>query len=356
MKTPQLQSFIFPCLIGHQAGRRVLTISVSFDALARVLAADEYSHTLDRSQRELNRRRASAFADYVVDGLNGDKGYIIPPLIGNIEGDIKVDVSPDAPGFGFLTIPLNARIVLFDGQHRHKGIEEVCQRLFNTGNQTVTIELSENLTCEQRQQFFSDINGNASKPNAAINLAYDHSNVLSQLVRSVVMDNPVLQSKTDFERTNITGKSTHWVSFKSICDASARFTKVTDDTDNERLTRDLSALWNAWSRFTGLDDAGDLGYGDYAPEWLTFTAVMVNGFGFACQELLESMSATELAGKLTQMATDTPRRERDDFFLYEKWTGLCVSAETGKIVANIRSQRAAATRLVASVKAGSYHI
>lgn len=82
MKTPELQSFVFPCLIGHQAGRRVLTISVSFDALARVLAADEYSHTLDRSQRELNRRRATAFADYVVNGLNDDSGYIIPPLIG----------------------------------------------------------------------------------------------------------------------------------------------------------------------------------------------------------------------------------------------------------------------------------
>ncbi|EOH1345918.1 hypothetical protein ACLRU2_005178 [Citrobacter freundii] len=56
------------------------------------------------------------------------------------------------------------------------------------------------------------------------------------------------------------------------------------------------------------------------------------------------------------MATDTPRRERDDFFLYAKWTGLCVSVETGKIVANIRSQRAAATRLVAAVNAGSYNI
>lgn len=352
--TTDLSVFKYPCLIGHQGGRRVLTISAKFDELSRLLAADNYSHTLNRSQRELNSRRASAFADYVINGLNSDSGYIIPPLIGNIEGDIVVEASPDFPSFGFLVIPMNAKIVLFDGQHRQVGVAEVCQMLCNMHTQTVTVELSENLSLEQRQQFFADINGNASKPNAAINLAYDRSNPLSQLVRDVVMANNILKRKTDFEKTNITGKSSAWVSFKSLCDASARFTRLPEGFDAVKAFHDLSNIWGAWCDFTGLNDAGDSVYGEYSQEWLTFTAVMVNGFGFAVQVLLETMTVTELAARLKEMSAVATRRDRDDFFLYEKWIGLCVSAETGKVVANIKSQRAAATQLISAIKAASY--
>ncbi|EBC8304268.1 DGQHR domain-containing protein [Salmonella enterica] len=352
----QLQTFKYPCLIGHQGGRRVLTISAKFDELSRLLAADNFSHTLSRSQRELNSRRASAFADYVVNGLNDDSGFIIPPLIGNIEGDIAVEVSPEFPSFGFLIIPMNAKIVLFDGQHRQVGVAEVCQMLCNMHTQTVTVELSENLTLEQRQQFFSDINGNASKPNAAINLAYDRSNPLSQLVRDVVMANDKLKNKTDFERTNISSKSAAWVSFKSLCDASSRFIRLSEEFDATKASGDLAKIWGAWCAFTGLYDAGDYPYGEYSQEWLTFTAVMINGFGFAVQELLETMTASELAERLKGMSSAATRRERDDFFLYENWKGLCVSAETGKILANIKSQRAAATLLVSAIKAESYSL
>lgn len=356
MINTSLQTFKYPCLIGHQGGRRVLTISAKFDELSRLLAADNLSHTLNRSQRELNRRRATAFAEYVINGLNNDTGYIIPPLIGNVDGDIVVEVSEHFPSFGFLSIPMNAKIVLFDGQHREVGIEEVCQMLCNMHTQTVTVELSENLTLEQRQQFFADINGNASKPNAAINLAYDRSNPLSQLVREVVMANETLKNKTDFERTNITGKSAAWVSFKSLCDASARFTRLTEDSELVKVSGDLAKIWEGWCQFSGLSDAGDYPYGEYSQEWLTFTAVMVNGFGFAVQELLESMTATELAERLKGMNASANRRERDDYFQYEKWKGLCVSSETGKIVANIKSQRSAATKLISAIKAASYTI
>lgn len=347
--------FTYPCLIGKQGDRRVLTISVSFDALSRVLAMDHTIHTLDRSQRELNRRRASAFADYVVKALSDSKDFIIPPLIGNIEGPVNVTESEFSPCFGTVDIPMNARIVLFDGQHRDVGLGEVCQRLYNLGHQTITLELSENLPLETRQQFFSDINGNASKPNAAINLAYDRSNALSQLVRDVVMENSVLHSKTDFERTNITGKnSKFWVSFKALCDASARFITIANDDDRDKKFSDLKRVWGAWTRFTGLSDAGEQNYSDYVQEWLTFTAVLVNAFGFAVQELLESMTVYQVCERLDEMVDCSSRRERDDFFLYEHFAGLCVSRETGKIIANIRSQRAAATRIVAAIKAGSY--
>ncbi|EBG5498726.1 DGQHR domain-containing protein [Salmonella enterica] len=350
----QLNKFTYPCLIGQQGGRRVLTISVTFTELFRVLAVNRQQHTLERSQRVLNQKRATAFADYLVNALSTKSDYIIPPLIGNIDGEIIVEPSPQFPGFGTVTIPMSSKIDLFDGQHRNFGILETCELLCNLDTQTVTVELTENLPCAVRQQFFADINGNASKPNAAINLAYDRTNILSQMVREMVESNDVLFRVTDFERTNITGKTPYWVSFKAFCDASGRFIRVSDDSDRVQQQNDLRAIWEAWCEFTGLSDALVSGYGEYVQEWLTFTAVMVNAFGFAVQELLENMTVLSLCQRLKDMAAQTSRRERDDFFLYSQWQGLCVSKETGKIMANIRGQRAAATRLVSAIKSGTF--
>lgn len=356
MSIMNLNTFTYPCLIGNQGGRVVITISVNFEEVVRVIAADNYAHTLKRAQRELNFRRAAAVSTYITRALLNKTDYIIPPLIGNIAGDVVITPSPEYPGFGTITIPMSANITLHDGQHRKVGIVEVCSQFANLNTETVTIELSVNQPLLTNQQFFSDINGNASKPNAAINLAYDHNNALSQLVRTAVEGHRDLYSKTDFERTNISGRNGSWVSFKALCDASARFVSLNDESDSSAIRRELSDIWGAWIRFTGLNDAVTTEYGEYVREWLTFTAVLVNGFGFAVQELLDQMSVSELCRRLNDMAAGHTRRERDDFFLYEKWKGICVSHETGKVVANIRGQRLAAERLVQAVKAKSYII
>jgi DNA sulfur modification protein DndB len=332
----------------------VITLSINFEELMRVIVADNFSHTLKRAQRELNLRRTSAFSNYVLAALQDDHEYIVPPLIGNIDGDVVVTPSPEYPGFGTITIPMSAKITLFDGQHRNAGIMEVCRQFANLTSETVTLELSLNQPLLTQQQFFSDINGNASKPNAAINLAYDHTNALSQLVKGAVEGIGCLYTRTDFERTNITGKKGFWVSFKALSDASGRFVRLGEESDAAMVQGDLKDIWSAWVHFTGLDDAGCSDYSEYVREWLTFTAVLVNGFGFAVQELTEQMSVTELCARLREMAASHSRRERDDFFLYEKWKGLCVSHETGKVVTNIRGQRAAATRLVKAINAKSY--
>lgn len=54
--------FDYPCVVGYQGNQRIISVQVSFGALSRFLALDDVGHTLERSQRELNRRRATAFA------------------------------------------------------------------------------------------------------------------------------------------------------------------------------------------------------------------------------------------------------------------------------------------------------
>jgi DGQHR domain-containing protein len=141
----------------------VITLSINFEELMRVIVADNFSHTLKRAQRELNLRRTSAFSNYVLAALQDDHEYIVPPLIGNIDGDVVVTPSPEYPGFGTITIPMSAKITLFDGQHRNAGIMEVCRQFANLTSETVTLELSLNQPLLTQQQFFPTSTG--TRPN-----------------------------------------------------------------------------------------------------------------------------------------------------------------------------------------------
>ncbi len=62
---------------------------------------------------------------------------------------------------------MDADLKLFDGQHRALGIFEFVRDYSNTED-TISLLLTVGLPLELRQQFFADINNNASKPAAAI--------------------------------------------------------------------------------------------------------------------------------------------------------------------------------------------
>lgn len=355
MKATSQVGFQYPCVVGLQGGQRIITMQVTFGALGRFLALDDMGHTLERSQRELNQRRASAFADYVVQAVENGTDFIIPPLIGNCDGELTFELLNNA-NVGIVTIPLDAQIRLFDGQHRQAGIAEILRRLPDIRHNSVTVMLTENLPLETRQQFFADINGNASKPSAAINIAYDHTNVTGQTVKRVILNNPVLAEKVDFERNSVSTKGKNkWVSFKALSDATDRFATYVKDSEIVRRSDDeIQAIWDGWTAFSGLNDTRGFTFKEYSQEWLTFTSVMINAFGFAVNQLLETLTVEELSQRLRGLGEKSNTGDRHSYFVYTNWVDSCVSKESGKIIANVRAQRSAAVHLVNAIEASAY--
>lgn len=355
MKESKNIGFEYPCVVGFQGGQRVVTLQVSFGALSRFLANDNFTHTLERSQRELNSRRASAFADYVLNAVKNETGYIIPPLIGNCDGELTFRLMAESL-VGYVTIPMDAQIRLFDGQHRQAGIAEVLQRMPEIRDHSVSVMLTDNLPLNIRQQYFADINGNSSRPSAAINIAYDQTNVTGQTVKRIVLNNSVLAEKVDFERNSVSSRSkTKWVSFKALNDATERFCTYSKDGEIVRRSdSELQAIWDGWVAFSGLNDTHGYAYGEYNKEWLTFTSVMINAFGFAVKKLLDEMNAKELSERLKIMGEARYRVDRENYFFYANWRDSCVSGETGKVIANTKGQRAAAVHLYRAIHSSAY--
>lgn len=339
--------FEFPASRGLQGNTLVLMMTVPARTLSRVLASDNVGGTLERSQRELNPARAKKFYQYLVNAYEKKEPFIIPPLVGNCNSEIEFNEFGNT-NVGVVRFPMDAEIKLFDGQHRAAGIAEYCRTIDEPLH--VPLMLTHKLPLNTRQQFFSDINNNVSKPAAAINMAYDGRNSAAQEIVKFLTQHTVFAEITDFEHNAVPAKSNMWVSFKALSDATDKFSTVA----GKRLEAgDIEAIWEAWLLMTAIDDIRHgTNQGEYKRDYIQFHAVMINAFGYAIQRLLADHPVREVTAMVESLALDAGASELEDFFLISSWGGIC--ANTGKekptVIVNVAAQKAAAERLVSAIK------
>ncbi|MCW1877617.1 DGQHR domain-containing protein [Erwinia sp. INIA-01] len=343
--------FEFPASRGLQGSTLVLMMTIPARSLSRVLASDNHGSTLERSQRELNPARAKKFYEYLVAAYEKKEPFIIPPLVGNCNSDIEFEEFGNT-NVGVVRFPMDAEIKLFDGQHRAAGIAEFCRTISEPIH--IPLMLTHQLPLKTRQQFFSDINNNVSKPSAAINMAYDGRNSTAQGMVSFLTQHNVFSEITDFEHNVVPAKSSLWVSFKALSDATAKFV----GTGGKALSEgDVYDIWEAWLSLTAAEDIRNgVVPSEYKRDYIQFHAVMINAFGFAVHDLLKHHSVRDVVLMIEEVATKSTIMDLENFFLISSWGGVCAS--TGKerptVIASVSAQKAAAQRLVAVIKNGKF--
>ncbi|MDX7393860.1 DGQHR domain-containing protein [Citrobacter freundii] len=343
--------FEFPASRGLQGDTLILLMNVPGRTLSRVLASDNYGHTLERSQRELNKSRVKKFYEYLVAAAENKEPFIIPPLVGNCASHVEFEEFGNT-NVGVVRFPMDAEIKLFDGQHRGAGITMFC-REYDTPL-FVPLMMTLQLPLKTRQQFFSDINNNVSKPSAAINMAYNGRDQVAQTMVSFLSTHSVFSEITDFEHSVVPAKSDLWISFKAIGDATAKFAGNGDDALS---TADIYDLWEAWLKLTAIDGIRHgVSPAEYKRDYIQFHAVMINAFGYAVQELLRHRPAHIIVQMIEELVTKATMTELEDFFLISSWDGVCADAskERATVIASVPAQKAAAQRLAMAITAGTF--
>lgn len=334
--------FEFPASRGLQGGATVLLMTVPARTLTRVLASDDVGGTLERSQREINPARAKKFYEYLRTAYEKKEPFIIPPLVGNCNSEIEFQEFGNT-GVGVVRFPMDAEIKLFDGQHRAAGIAEFIRTYGEPMH--IPMMLTHQLPLKTRQQFFSDINNNVSKPSKAINMAYDGRNDTAQGLINFITQNDVFAEVTDFEHNVVPTKSSLWVSFKALSDATDKFSTV---AGKKLAMGDVESIWESWLLLTGIDDIRHgTSQGEYKRDYIQFHAVMINAFGYALQRLLADHTVREVIAMIEALAMATGTADREDFFLMTNWGGICTNTDKDKptVIANVAAQKAAAERL-----------
>ena len=213
--------FVFGAVRGIQAGREFFVVMCPLRQIPRLfLFAEEELPPELRAQRNLSQARVPSIAKYIVDNPTE---YVFSSLAASVDGETHFDPHGEDPkgDIGLLSIPMSARIVINDGQHRRAAIEEALKQAPHLGRETISVVFFRDLNLSKCQQMFADLNRHATRPTRSLSILYDHRDPLAQLVRRLTVEVPTFKDFTEMEKTSIPNRSVKLFTLNSLYQATS---------------------------------------------------------------------------------------------------------------------------------------
>jgi len=214
-------SRIFPAIKGIQSGREYYVTMVPWKLVPELFFFNEASLPPQlRAQRILNRSRVPEITRYI---LNNSRGYTFSALTASIDGKVQftslTDLDPQGR-VGLLSIPIEARFLVNDGQHRKAAIEEAIKVNPSLGHETIAVVLFVDAGLRRSQQMFADLNKYAVRPTKSLGVLYDHRDPLSELVRELIIKVPLFEDRIEKERTTVSHRSRNLFTLSAVYQAT----------------------------------------------------------------------------------------------------------------------------------------
>jgi DNA sulfur modification protein DndB len=196
--------YVFPAIRGHQAGREFFVSMCPLRLIPKVFLFDEDELVPElRAQRVLNKGRLPELSRYILDNPSS---YVFSALTASIDGEVRFESSQDeAHGkrVGLLRIPMEARFVINDGQHRRAAIELALNERPELGDESIAIVFFLDSGLKRSQQMFADLNRHAVRPSPSIGILYDHRDEDAAIVREMVLTSKVFRGLVEMENTTL---------------------------------------------------------------------------------------------------------------------------------------------------------
>jgi len=282
--------YSFSAIRGIQAGHPYYTVMIPLCQVPRIFNFDDETLPPDlRSQRVLSKIRVPHIADYL--STNWDN-YILSSLCASVDGDLSFNSASNDLTFrnvGILTISMDSRILLNDGQHRRAAIEEALKTRPELENETISVVLFADRGLERCQQMFADLNKNAVRPSGSLNILFDHRNPLARLSAHVLSEVEFFRRFTDLERSSIPNRGTALYTLSSLNRANEWLAGKTADRFGEDTSTLAATYWGTlyqemidWQRL----DAGTLKSCDLRQSTVHAHGVLLQSFGILGGRLL----------------------------------------------------------------------
>ena len=215
-------SYRFPALRGVQAGRAYYVIMCPMRLAPKLFLFDEEELPPElRAQRVLNKARIPDITNYIAQ--NKDQ-YIFSSLTASIDGETHFTPVDDTDGgrnIGSLTIPMNSRLIINDGQHRRAAIEEALKEAPELGDETISIVFFLDQGLRRSQQQFADLNKHAVRPTRSLGILYDHRDGMARLARHLADSVPVFRGLIELEKTTISNRSAKLFTLSAVYQATS---------------------------------------------------------------------------------------------------------------------------------------
>lgn len=209
----------FPVIRGVQARREYYVAMWTLRMLRQISIFDEDELPPElRAQRTLNKARIPEISNYILD--NPDD-YVFSALTVSIDSEVRFDALPGQDRLGLLRVPMEAKFIINDGQHRRAAIIEALDQRPDLAHETIAVVFFLDIGLEHCQQMFADLNRHAIRPSRSIGLLYDHRNEKAKLAKLVIMKSEFFRDIVDMEKSSLAKRSRKLFTLSAFYNACA---------------------------------------------------------------------------------------------------------------------------------------
>jgi len=237
-----------PAIRGRMGGRTYFTVSMRLKTVPRFFEFQNYAalEPEERAQRVVNKQRIPAIRDYL---LENPDSYVFSSITASYQlpdGVAEDELfTPFQPGsdIGLLNLPMEADLLINDGQHRRAGIAAALENDPAIGEDSISVVLFPFENHDRAQQMFSDLNRTAQPTTKSLNILYDHRDRLANITLTLLSKVAVLEGRVDKEHASLAKRSPALITLSSLHDATKEMLgEVTEENFTEKV--DLAvAFW-----------------------------------------------------------------------------------------------------------------
>lgn len=312
-----VHGYSFPSIQGVQAGRSFFISMCPLRLIPRIFLFDEEELEPElRAQRALNKGRIPEMAQYVLDN---QESYVFSAITASIDADVEFEAIGTSTGgqqIGVLHIPMDARFIINDGQHRRAAIEMALRENPKLGSESIAVVFFHDRGLERCQQMFADLNRYAVRPSTSLGILYDHRDDKAQLTRLVVFTSNLLKETVELERSSLSLRSKKLFTLSAIHTATGCLLKGIQIPSLEEgaelvvaFWEELAGLFPEWAQVR----SGKTSPGKVRKKFLHTHAVMLQSFGILGNQLLKE-SPDDWEDALLPLGELDFRRENADLW------------------------------------------
>ena len=239
-----MSTISFPVIRGTQAGREYYVAMWTLRTLKQISIFDEQELPPElRAQRTLNKARVPEIANYV---LNNPKDYVFSAITASIDSEVEFEPlssKHNESRLGTLKVPMDAKFIINDGQHRRAAILSALEQKPELGSETISVVFFLDIGLERSQQMFADLNRYAIRPSRSIGLLYDHRNDKAKLARLVIMKSDIFRDIVDLEKSSLAPRSRKLFTLSAFYNACA---DLIQDVATGKLDQDAQTAREFW--------------------------------------------------------------------------------------------------------------
>ncbi len=287
--------YTFPAIRGIQANREYYVSMCPLRLIPRMFLFDEEELQPElRAQRTLNKARIPEMARYMLDNKDG---YVFSAITASIDAEVSfepIGSAGEASRVGLLHVPLNAKFIINDGQHRRAAIEEAIRENSDIGDETIAVVFFLDHGLSRSQQMFADLNRYAIRPSKSLGVLYDHRDELAQITKLVVLKSEFFRDLVEMEKSTLSARSRKLLTLSSMYHATSSLLDglVFDSHEQSaKLARDfwehIAKQFSEWGKVRD----GTIVSGEVRRDFIHSHGVVLQSLGIAGNALLREKTS-----------------------------------------------------------------